>query len=192
MASKKRKKNPRKNAATAAAPKRRRRGNPVAVVARRRRKHNPTPAGMGRTALGYGTSLLVGGLLGALSAGADKMLDPELVASPWKRGAIDIAGGGAVGLLGAFLKMPAVAHAGVAAGGALGAFRMVQGAGAAADNIKRAQAVIDYQTKKELPAPVSAPGFRQLGGYRPRMLPAGVSGLGGLAAEYPVHARALP
>jgi hypothetical protein len=180
MSSKKRKSR-KKNATPAAMPRKRRRHNPAAAPTRKRRRTNPAAFGK-RDLVGYGSSLLVGGLVGVVSAGADKMLDPKLVASGWKRGLIDIGAGAALGLLGAAAGMPVVAHAAIAGGAALGAARVVNSMGDPQATIDRAKAVIAFQTDraKEKGLPVPNPysyGYgmqgQVAGAPRSRLLPTG-------------------
>ena len=137
--------------------------NTAAAPARKRtyrRKRNPkqyrrrnNPGALTKSALyGHGAALLSGGIVGAVSGGMDKVLDPALIAVGWKRGLIDLLGGVVLGGVAAVAGMPSVAHGCMAGGGALAALRIVNDVGDPKAIKARAQAVLDRQVAKEAAA----------------------------------------
>lgn len=77
------------SAAAPAKPRKRRKNNPSAAASegvnpkRRKRRKNPATF-TARGVAGAGAGFLAGAVLGAASAGLQKVLDPKLIADPWK------------------------------------------------------------------------------------------------------------
>lgn len=113
---KKRKKKAKKNPAAA---------KESGYKARRKRRHNP--AGYSRAdmmnAAGAG---LAGAAVGAISGGLDKTLNPDLIASGPKRGAVDLAVGVGAGLALGMMGQKGAGLGAIGGGGALFAERLVR------------------------------------------------------------------
>lgn len=128
----------------ASSPKRRRRRNassPAAAPTRRRRRRNPSGVSMS-IAKDAGIGLLAGLAFGAVSHGADKMLDPKLVAHGWKRGAMDLGAGLVLTGIAAFTGMRSLTTAAASATGTLAGGRFVEEIGDQQNRMDRANAVL--------------------------------------------------